>query len=300
MPDRKFKLAKMLAIAGGVIVFGLLAFALMESTTPVPRPPLPNPNGYDDLIAAARMVVAHSEPLQSLSREELRDYVTRNAAAIRLARQGLTRKCRVPIEFSSSYLTNQLGTDLVKLKGLALTFSAEARLATMEGRTNDAANIHFDVIRLAHESVRGGLMIHGLVGLACEAIGMVPLRSLVRDLSAVQCRELARQLEAVDVAADTAGQFLAQEKAWSRHAFGLKEKLAELVMARSLKPARQKFEQKMVTAQTQRRLLLLDLAVRTCELEKGQRPQQLKELVPEYLKAIPIDPNTGTNLTYLP
>jgi hypothetical protein len=33
-------------------------------------------------------------------------------------------------------------------------------------------------------------------------------------------------------------------------------------------------------------------------LEKGKRPVTLNDLVPEYLKAIPQDPGTGSNLVY--
>ena len=42
---------------------------------------------------------------------------------------------------------------------------------------------------------------------------------------------------------------------------------------------------------------LIDLAARALELEKDRRPQSAKELVPEYLKAIPKDPATGADLT---
>jgi len=45
--------------------------------------------------------------------------------------------------------------------------------------------------------------------------------------------------------------------------------------------------------------LLIALAVRAYELEHGRHPKNLNELVPHYLDAIPVDPTTGTNLTYL-
>jgi hypothetical protein len=35
-------------------------------------------------------------------------------------------------------------------------------------------------------------------------------------------------------------------------------------------------------------------------LDKGHRPANLADLVPDYLKAVPQDPFTGTNMVYLP
>jgi hypothetical protein len=35
-------------------------------------------------------------------------------------------------------------------------------------------------------------------------------------------------------------------------------------------------------------------------LEKGERPKSLAALVPAYLKSIPQDPLTGTNMAYHP
>ena len=46
--------------------------------------------------------------------------------------------------------------------------------------------------------------------------------------------------------------------------------------------------------------LLIDLAARAYELEKGKPPTGVADLVPDYLKAVPQDPFTGTNLVYSP
>jgi hypothetical protein len=47
-------------------------------------------------------------------------------------------------------------------------------------------------------------------------------------------------------------------------------------------------------------LLLVQLAARAYELENGKRPKSLADLVPAYLKTIPQDPGTGTNIAYSP
>jgi hypothetical protein len=45
---------------------------------------------------------------------------------------------------------------------------------------------------------------------------------------------------------------------------------------------------------------MVAFAARVYELEKGKRPEKMRELVPAYLKAIPQDPATGTNMVYAP
>ena len=46
--------------------------------------------------------------------------------------------------------------------------------------------------------------------------------------------------------------------------------------------------------------IMIDIAARAYELEKGQRPKSVAELVPDYLKAVPKDPLTGTNMVLRP
>jgi hypothetical protein len=74
-------------------------------------------------------------------------------------------------------------------------------------------------------------------------------------------------------------------------------------MTKSLFPDRQndqKFTTRLLTTDRRRRQLLLDLASRACELEHGKRPLHAEELVPSLLRAVPKDPETGTNLVLSP
>ena len=43
--------------------------------------------------------------------------------------------------------------------------------------------------------------------------------------------------------------------------------------------------------------LVVDLAARAYELDHGQYPTSLNQLVPDYLNAVPVDPVTGVKLT---
>ncbi len=67
-------------------------------------------------------------------------------------------------------------------------------------------------------------------------------------------------------------------------------------MSSSLKKAGQQAGQKFKGQEKKTRQLIIDLAARAYELENGHRPASLTELVPDYLKAVPKNPVSGTNL----
>jgi hypothetical protein len=92
-----------------------------------------------------------------------------------------------------------------------------------------------------------------------------------------------------------------QERAWSHRAYpGIKYRFSELVLSSSLKKALQGGEKRFEKRQITTRQLLIDLAARAYELDKGHRPASLADLVPDYLKVIPQDPLTGKNMVYSP
>jgi hypothetical protein len=286
----------------GLLVLGVLSVALgawfiimtTQSKPPSAPVPFPVPNGYVDIVAAGRMLAGTSPSTD----EQCRQYVAVNPEALRLVRQGLSRECRVPIEYSESYLETHM-PELSKMKALAQALKAEGKVAELDGRTADAARSYLNTIRLGHEIRRGGLLIDGLVGVACEAIGLSALRTLsntTNTMDAKQYQEAIQALEQIDARREPIATIFQQEKAFVR-AFGWRSRMAELVTRSSTKKALDKAEQKFLDQVTTLRELLLDLAARAYEKEKGQWPTNLAALTPAYLKSIPCDPRTGIPLT---
>src|SRR2546427_8149839 len=198
MPGGKFKLGKTLVIVGGMVLLSLFASTLIESSRPISRPPLPNPNGYDDFLNAQSQylqMAVYDGDVTRASAEQLREYLAKNGEALKLIRQGLTKECRIPIEFSTNYLSLRSLADVKKLVWL---FKADGRLAELEHRNNDAARIYLETIRYGEESCRGGVMIDRLVGIACQASGMSWLQKVAGALDAKTCRKTAKQLLEID------------------------------------------------------------------------------------------------------
>ncbi len=290
---RNWLLALFILACPFVLFFGFLI--LMEEP-PAPLAPPPNPNGYDELVKAGRMLQGASGEYDKMNQEQLQKAVSANAAALSLARSGLSNQCRVPVQYSESYISNHLN-DLAGLKRLAQAFAAEGVLAEMNGRTNDAAQSVLDTVRLGNESLRGGVLIDGLVGIAIDAIGTSHIQTLITNLDTHACRETAAALEALDSQRQTWNEVLQQESDWSHATFrGWRYDLMRLEAGKSAKTAIAAGKRKFDAQQQRTRQLMVDLAARAYDLDKGHPPASAADLVPDYLKAVPKDPVTGTNI----
>lgn len=289
----------LLILASPFLFFlGLLLFWTAEPLPPVA--PLPNPNGYDDLVRAGLTIKGKPGDYNQMNEQQLDGLVATNAGALQLLRAGLNNQCRVSVRFSEAYMANHLN-ELAGFKRLAQVLAAEGRLAEMEGRPADAARSYLDAIHLGTESARGGVLIDELVGTAIEAIGIAGLQKLVDQLDAKSCRESTARLETLDAQNQTWNEVLQQERDWSRRTYpGVRNELVRVMSRNSLNKAFQKGEDKFNKQRMKMRQLTVDLAARAYELDKGHPPASLANLVPDYLKAVPQDPFTGTNMVYTP
>lgn len=57
-----------------------------------------------------------------------------------------------------------------------------------------------------------------------------------------------------------------------------------------------KTEQKFTQVFAQHQRTMLDAATRAYELDQGQLPASVRDLVPQYLRSVPTDPTTGQEL----
>jgi hypothetical protein len=276
-------------------------FLVYELSGPLPPlHPLPSPNGYDDLVNAGRMVSSNSWNFEPMTGDQLRETVAANAASLSLARTGLSHECRVPLQFSMAYVTNHI-PDLIALRMLAQAFAAESRLAEVEGRTNNAVRSDLDTIDLGIEASRGGTMLDGMIGVAIESSGLKPLQNISSRLDARTCRETVTTLETLGAQKPSWADLVQQDNAWSRRTFpGIKYQLGKLIMFSTARQVRQKAGEKFEECERETRQLTIDLAARAYELDKGHRPASPADLVPDFLKTVPQDPFTGTNLLYSP
>jgi hypothetical protein len=264
-----------------------------------PLPPMPNPNGYDDLMKAATMLAPDVASYNATNLDELQSVVATDAAALELARAGLQKKCRVALDYTPN-LTYRL-VQLPAVKNLARDFMAEGDLAEIQGHPEQAVKSYLDVIHLANEASRGGVLIDQLVGIAVEREGTDGLQRLLPQLDAKTCRETAATLENLDAQRQTWNDVMWQEHYYIHKTYpGIGHQIMRIVQYNSLRKNYTSSEQRFDAQQTTTRKLAIDFATRAYELDKGHPPAKVTDLVTNYLQTIPIDPATGTNMTYLP
>ncbi len=290
-----------------LIVLSILAFPFvlfcaflffMQEPLP-PLAPLPNPNGYEDLVKAGQTIRGDYWDFAQTNLEKLRVSVSTNAEALALARDTLSSQCGVPIELTTAFSTNHI-KDLVAFRSLAQAMVCEGKLAEKENRFDDAANSYLDTVRLGSQITHGGLLVDEMVDVAIRSLGETQFQGMVTNLDAPACRKAAAALETCAADRQTLAATLQQHEAWSRRTYGWRWGWRKLIYF----SARQKNLQHAMgtfNGNEQREgRLLIDLAARAYELDKGHPPASAADFVPEYLKAIPQDPVTGTNLVYAP
>ncbi|MBI1176424.1 hypothetical protein GC207_03190 [bacterium] len=298
MKSRKWPV---ILFAFGALAIGVL---LIFASTPIPpRPSMPSLNGYQDFLTAAAMLAPNTSRYDELTEDELRALVATNQPALDLVRSGLARECRVPLGLSVNAINVHL-PQLASIKSVAQALRADGHLAELEDRPTDAARSYLDAIRLGEKSMRGGLLIDGLVGIACEAIGSAGMKTIFTNLDAKACRENIGRLQMIEEDQVPFAEIRQNEKAWVARSYPFYQRavtrVAELFHPASSRLAEQKALQKFQAQEKRLRALMIELAARAYELEKGTPATNVAELVPEYLKAIPKDPVTGADMVVEP
>jgi hypothetical protein len=298
------KLLKPVAVFGLVVIVALLGARILLPKPPEP-PPLPQPNGYDDFAKAGQMLSGEPRPYRQLTLAELQQLVSSNATAMQLVRQGLTKECRLPLKYSLDYVSNRV-EEVMSFRGISDTMLAEGRLAVLENRPEDAAWVFVEAIHFGCEISRGGVALDRLLGSACEIAAGEELKRVIPVLQAGSSHHVLSNLEAIIASKEPLDEVVRREALWSRRAHGWRgwiDRFSEAVTTRSPRPLTGQVDLwggMVHSRELELRRVMITVAAHAYELEKGQPPKTVADLVPAYLKAIPKDPVTGANLVYTP
>jgi hypothetical protein len=295
MSQRKRKLVLVWAVVAMMALIGLAVFFWSEP----PLPALPNPNGYDDFVAAARITTRDVSDFADLTNDSLRNLVATNAEPLRLIRLGLSRRCVLP---THEVITNfgSAGVPLHYLRRLACLLAAEGKLSEAEQRPGDAARSYAQAVKFGNEISRGGVMINRLVGAACEAIGLERLAKLSSSLNCDEAKTAIVILEQVEQDRVGWGQTIQAENRFARWAIpheNLLELPKGLWQAYKTRNAGELMHKQAVA---HARLMTAQLALHCYRSGKGCAPGRLDDLVPGYLQRVPQDPFRAALLVYRP
>ncbi len=302
--QRRFRIGLVALVGVGLVGLGAILYALRPAS-PLAEPPLPSPNGYDELVRAGETIVGEvpgpKGDYQTAGADELRKWVNTNRDALTIVRAGLDRECRVVLPPSEQQLQNHMDKSS-KLRQLCRLLGAGAKLAEIEGDRPEAIRNGLDAIKLAHQGTRGGLMVDAMIGFACESVGQRILARLRDQLTAEECRTLGTALEAIDERREPVAKVVKRDRAWYSAAQNLYIRTILAINSNAfsqlLKPQIDAFELASYRSAARVRLLIAELAIRRYRLENKTDPPSLESLVPLYLPKVPIDPYSGRAIRY--
>jgi hypothetical protein len=298
MLQRMKKVFAILLVLVALVVVALAVALLIPSRSSVPvARTIPSPNGYETLLFASREVVGNPDGYSQMTEDELRVFISENSNALHIVRVALQQDSLVPWEMTLGYQSNHV-VELPKFKMLTRLMAAEGRFAESEKRWMDAAGSYLAMLELGGTISRGGVIIDALVAVATETIALSELRVLTGSITnAADCRAICDRLSELDKDRPRWSEMAAFEEEWARQAYaGLQYRVAMIVTRKQTEASRKKTEEKYLLSQKRLREVMLEFATRAYELEQGARPASAVNLVPAYLKTVPLDPMTGQQL----
>ncbi len=292
----RWRVATTLLLAA-VFVPAVLLWASLMWRSPPPDVHLPNPNGYDDIVAASEMIhstnlFSHSEPFETLfpSRQELVDAVSAAAPALDRALVGLDRDSCVPITYGPTDRPEDAFRAIWYYRNVSLALRVRVRLAELEGRYDDAATDCVNAIRLDFACPRGGLHAHENVWCAWWASEWLYQKR--EFLAAKECGEIAQQLHRLDAEREPFDDILYRDRVWHERVGGWSGRLLQIIFELDdwLHGSDTWFRYGYRRAVACDRLLYTQLAVRAFCATERRCPTSLAALVPAYLPTVPVDP----------
>jgi hypothetical protein len=168
----------------------------------VPTPTMPSPNGFDSMVAASR-TASEGWPMRWTSppgaKSPVQDpdlsdpkvmaaadaLILQNKGALSAVRQSLA----LPYESPPLRSFTQTMPYLAKFRSMARVTAFQAVVDARRGDYHGATSSLLLAVEMGGRIPRGGVLIHSLVGAACEAIGRKPLWADIGHLDAGDCCE---------------------------------------------------------------------------------------------------------------
>jgi hypothetical protein len=262
---------------------------------PIPQTELPDPNGYDDLVAAGKIAaVSEADEVDYAKsptpQRELKAFVAGSKQAFQLAADGLSKACMVPVDYADFELTMSL-SNVSEIRSLARAFDAKGELAAGQDKFEDAAAAHLTNVQLGFAIRRGGLIIDDLVGIAISGIGADGLYQDRAGISVDGRKKAIDTILAGLAQRESFDEVRARDRAFTQHAGGWHSHLTQLLRELSNgEPSDEAAKDATRREDVVLKLLAVELAVKNFQSDHDERPSFLSELVPVYLPTVPIDP----------
>ncbi len=292
-----------IALALVLIPMSVLYFRMLRGSPTPPNTYQDHPNIYIRAVEIvdelARLnpselpIVTYQTPttsgkakrLEQLQKEFMREVKTPGHVAFKLE----------DASFSQVFETQQA-------RSVAKMLDAEAAVAEKANRVDQASEYALASIQFGNSRSRGGVLIQWLVGVAVEGIGMNRILDVRDRLTVPRMRALISELQKIDQSRESLELIQARDAAFTDREYKwvgrLTAALYQLWNPDFSSPQEKAVRNAQLRRDSALRLTIADLAVRCYQLDNGNPPRELNQLVPEYLEALPIDPHSGKPVLY--
>jgi hypothetical protein len=286
MRGKPFKFKRL--VIGGLLLMAMAAVWVVFFYRPTPDlPPLPEPNGHDFIVKAGAAIRLEPSEIRAISIPPTNSWAD------------LRHESRAPMSvYDKDDMSHTMW--LMSIRSLVRVMAAKAAIERFEGHTNEAAVIAFDAAKLGVRATEGGPMIDFLVGTAAAQNGLDTLKLSIAGLTVHQCRELQLKLDGLAAELDTPEEVVRAERAWIQYNFGVKGTFVAMWENETLRPY-EEFRTRMRKRYNDLNRVFIELrillAAQRFRLEKSLEPDSVETLVPDYLRSVLPDPETGKPMT---
>lgn len=266
---------------------------------------LPNPNGYDDLLAAASSFApnAWQTGVEDVSSEELQEHLEQNADVLPLIDLALSRECHIhPCDSSAAWQSQMDHAGI--FRELARLLIAQGQLAERHEDWQGALDAYTKTMRLGPKISRGGPIVAQLIGIAVQSMGYRHATAIRKNLSKDQRQALADTAVEMSTSQIPVADATATENEWSRHSpagpFALFVLRISGQYNRLMQPSIDAYDAAHRRIRTQYAMLRIDHALYAYVQDHGSPPESLQALTPDYLTTLPKNPRPDATFDYVP
>jgi hypothetical protein len=283
--------AKLCIFAGATLIAAPAIAVLCRLLTPEPAPivRVPEPNAFNVFVEAGGSISnatinSANFDQSTATRGQLKKAVDEVVGALQQAKTGFSMESVSPVDYSFGAGTLPM-EQIQNLRSLARAFSAESRLARLDGDYERSLSSGLEVIQLGYQSHNGGMLVEALVGAAITSIGTACVYEIHDNLSAESCLNAVRRIEAAESAREPIEAVLQRDYLWELYAGGWHGRLYAILSR--LCDERITGEDAFTREEATTSLLKAHLQLRAYRLEHGSLPATWEK---SGLPPLPTDP----------
>ncbi|QEG33583.1 M48 family metalloprotease [Bythopirellula goksoeyrii] len=305
---RKTLLGTCLLVVGLILtVPPAITYYQLMNPLPIPENDLPDPNGYDDFVAATRLLPANPtveavafDP-DTASQAQLKSALAEVAPSLELVRKGLGKQVWEPLDFTNN---DEDFSTIYAFRTLMRALNADVIVAERKGDPSLAAEVSSQLVSFGNCLSLGATVSGAHLGIACAQVGCGNLYRILDKVSPIDCVQVASALASCESLLDSPQDVLHRQCVWTQHAMGWTVHLGHILLQTVSKVDSYDIFGYHTIDRCHRaimRLLQLEYALRAWRAENSDWPEALDEMVPQFISAVPLDPfsTEGKPLQYI-